>query len=282
MHIWGANTQDRPWPVESGGLKPLPPHRPIPITKDSLLHEMAEVGVDRVFVIPPSWEGERNDLVLDAARSCPERFAAVCRVNLSSPDSREQILNWRDKSGMFGIQLTFQTPLNEKPLVEGKIDWAWAAAEESGVPIHMYLPHRHLHYIERAIERHPNLKILINHFALTGGKKDVAAFGEFDKLVAMARFPNVSVKASCLPFYTTEPYPFKLLHSYIRKIYDQFGPKRMFWGTDLSRLTCTYREGLTFFSEEIPWLTSEDKEWIMGKAICEWHGWDLPKQQGVQ
>lgn len=44
-------------------------------------------------------------------------------------------------------------------------------------------------------------------------------------------------------------------------------------GTDLSRLPCTYREGVTMFTEEIPWLTAEDKEWIMGRAICDWLRW---------
>ena len=25
--------------------------------------------------------------------------------------------------------------------------------------------------------------------------------------------------------------------------------------------------------EEIPWLTADDKEWIMGRGVCEWLGW---------
>ena len=48
-----------------------------------------------------------------------------------------------------------------------------------------------------------------------------------------------------------------------------------FWGTDLSRLPCTYREAVTMFTEEIPWLSREDKEWIMGRGVCEWLGWKL-------
>jgi L-fuconolactonase len=30
------------------------------------------------------------------------------------------------------------------------------------------------------------------------------------------------------------------------------------------------------FTEEIPWLTNEDKEWIMGRGVCEWLGWEMP------
>ncbi len=32
------------------------------------------------------------------------------------------------------------------------------------------------------------------------------------------------------------------------------------------------------FTEEIPWLTDDDKEWIMGRGLCEWVGWALPDQ----
>jgi len=30
------------------------------------------------------------------------------------------------------------------------------------------------------------------------------------------------------------------------------------------------------FTEELPWLTEKDKELIMGRALCDWIGWDLP------
>lgn len=29
--------------------------------------------------------------------------------------------------------------------------------------------------------------------------------------------------------------------------------------------------------EEIPWFSGEDKEWIMGRGLCEWLGWELPR-----
>ena len=27
------------------------------------------------------------------------------------------------------------------------------------------------------------------------------------------------------------------------------------------------------FTEELPWLGARDKEWIMGRALCEWLEW---------
>jgi L-fuconolactonase len=200
----------------------------------------------------------------------------VGRLDLQAPDAAERLARWLEQPGMLGLQLNFQYPPFDRPLVEGRIDWVWSVAERAGVPINLYPQHRDLHLIDRAAERHPGLKFVLNHFALTGKQKDAEAFAEFDKLLALAKRPNVAVKASCMPFYTTEKYPFPMLHPYLRQVYDAYGPKRMFWGTDLSRLPCTWREGLMFFTEAIPWFSAEDKAWIMGRAVCEWHGWRLP------
>ena len=54
---------------------------------------------------------------------------------------------------------------------------------------------------------------------------------------------------------------------------DAFGPSRVFWGSDLTRLPCTYRECVTHFTEELDWLSGNDLELVMGRAICDWIGW---------
>jgi len=276
VHIWGADSPERPWPIYPGADRPIAPHLPEPLTADSLLKDMDALGIDRVILVPPSWEGNRNDLALAAAGRYPDRFGVVGRFDFNAPDAQRQLEEWMRPPGMLGLQLTFQVPQYEIPLIEGRIDWIWPAAERAGIPIHVYAPHRHLHYFDRAAERYPALKFVINHFALTGQQKDAEAFAAFDKLLALAKRPNIAVKASCMPFFTTETYPFPSLHPYLRQVYDAFGPKRMFWGTDLSRLPCSWREGLTFFTEAIPWFTEADKAWIMGRAVCDWHGWTLP------
>ena len=74
VHIWGANTAERPWPTGRSA-----PHRPQPFSKDDLLKEMDAARVARVVLVPPSWEGDRNDLALEAARLHPDRFAVMGR-----------------------------------------------------------------------------------------------------------------------------------------------------------------------------------------------------------
>jgi hypothetical protein len=49
----------------------------------------------------------------------------------------------------------------------------------------------------------------------------------------------------------------------------------IFWGTDLTRMPCTYYECITLFTEHLPWLQGEDLEWVMGRGICAWLDWPL-------
>jgi len=58
-------------------------------------------------------------------------------------------------------------------------------------------------------------------------------------------------------------------------VFDPFGSRRMFWGTDITRMTCSWRQCITLFTEELPWLTRQDLELVMGRAFCDWIGWDM-------
>jgi predicted TIM-barrel fold metal-dependent hydrolase len=84
VHIWGADTPEGPWPPRRAHQA----QKPYPVTKDLVLAGMKEAGVDRVVIVPPSWEGDRNDLALEAARLHPERFAVMGRLALEKPESR--------------------------------------------------------------------------------------------------------------------------------------------------------------------------------------------------
>jgi hypothetical protein len=52
-------------------------------------------------------------------------------------------------------------------------------------------------------------------------------------------------------------------------VFDAFGARRMFWGTDITRMTCSWRQRITLFTEELPWLTGQDLELVMGQAFCD-------------
>ena len=270
VHLWGADTAERPWPKRQA------PHRPVPLGKDELLAAMDAAGVNRVVIVPPGWEGERNDLALEAARLHPDRFAIMGRLDPERTGAVEQLAKWREQPGMLGIRLTFHTEWQLPLLTNGKLDGFWPAAEKAGIPLMVLVPHRLLHVLEPIVARHPGLRFTMDHLSIPTKTRGTEAFAGLDHLLAMNKYPNLAVKASGLPSYSTEAYPWRDLHPHLRRVYDAFGPQRIFWGTDYSRLPCPYRQAITLVTEELSWLTEQDKEWIMGRGLCEWLGWLLP------
>ena len=273
VHIWAEETPERPWRTGARNL----PHLPQPFSKDDLLREMNAAGVSRAALVPPSMEGDRNDVVIEAARLYPDRFAAMGRIALDKPQSEALVLAAK-QAGLKGLRITFYS--GGEPLADrGQTDWVWSAAEGAGVPLMTAVRTELLPDLMQVAARHSGLKIAIDHFGVVRGKKDDAAFANQAQILQLARWPNISIKVSALPCFTTARYPFREMHQYIRRVYDAFGPQRMFWGTDFTRLPCTYRQAITLYTEELSWLTAADKEWIMGKALCKWLDWPLPAQE---
>lgn len=268
VHIWGADTPERPWPPGRASQA----QKPYPFTMDMLLAEMEPAGVSRVVLVPPSWEGDRNDLALEAARLYPDRFAVMGRLPVERPESRALVAGWRKQPGMLGMRFTFRTDLQRPWLTDGTADWLWPAAERAGIPLMVLVPGS-LDVLGRIAERHPDLKLVIDHVGFRRGGTGVGNFADLPAVCALARHANIAVKASGMPSLSAEPYPFRDLHPYIRQLVDAFGPRRIFWGTDLTRMPCPYRACVTLFTEELPWLMGSDLEWVMGRGVCEWLGW---------
>lgn len=268
VHIWAKHTAERPWPADGFGRE----HGPDPLVAETLLARMDQAGVNRAVLVPPSWEGDHNDLALAAAAAHPDRLAVMGRIDAGDAANAAALARWRRQPGMLGLRLTFLMPEQRQWLVDGAADWLWAAAEEAGLPI-MVFPPDQLAAIERVAKRHPGLRLVIDHLAMDAGRSGGDAFATIPDLLALAKYPNVAVKASAMPCYSTEAYPFPDLHQTIRQVVDAFGPERVFWGTDLSRLSCDYRQAITLFTEELPFLSDADKELVMGQGICAWLGW---------
>ncbi len=245
-------------------------------SKDDLLAEMETAGVDAVLLHPPGAVEGGNELALAAAAAHPDKFAVLGWVPADTPDESRELLDARLKQpGLLGLRYIFIQPERQSWPTDGTMDWIYAVLEEKGLPLGL-LPYAFLPTVGEVAERHPGLRLLIDHFGVSPFEKDDAAFETLPDLLALAKHPNVAVKLSDGPAHSSEAYPYKNLHDYIHRIFDAFGPKRCFWGTDLSRVPCSYRQCVTMYTEELPWLTGRDLELVMGRALCDWVGWDLP------
>lgn len=259
-HLWLANTPDRPW---FGKVAQLPE----PFTIERLLPIIDEAGVDRVVIVPLTLEGERIDYVQQAVKECPGRFGIMARMAIDKPDRAQRLATWRDQAGVLGVRLNFGFPW----LTNGMADWFWPVAQKAGIPVMMLTDGQNA-LIGPIAERYPGLTLIVDHMGISGAfmKSTPTWADEIDNAVAaLAKYPNVSVKLSSIPLFSSEPYPWRDTISHIHRLYDAFGPLRCHWGTDQTNsfAKATYRQRITQFTEELPFLSESDKDWIMGRSL---------------
>ena len=239
-------------------------------TAADALKEMDAGGVDAALIHPPGWDPDSNALAVEAARAHPRRFAILGNFPLDKPESRSLIEGWKSRPGMLGLRFALLQPHQQTWLTDGTMEWLWPAAERAGIPIAL-IGAGYVEHIGGIAERHPGLRLIIDHF----GRPD-ATWSVLPAVVAAAKHPNIALKATGAPSYSTEPYPYRDIHGHIQQLYDAYGPERMFWGTDITRMPIPWKHCVTMFTEELPWLSAKDKELIMGRALCKWIGWNLP------
>jgi len=263
IHLWNA------------GNPTSATHRQVPAyLKDDALKEMDAGGVDAALLTPHTpWDPNANELAIEAARQHPDRFAILGNFPLDKPESRALVETWKQRPGMLGCRFTFSPPHQSKWPTDGTIDWLWPAAERAGLPIAL-MAANFLPKVGEVAQRHPNLKLILDHLGRPSGVTSPnERWVNLKEVLALARYPNVAMKATGAPSYSDEPYPYRDIHDKLRQLYDAFGPARWFWGTDITRMPCPWRQCVTLFTEELPWLRGRDLELIMGRAVCDWLGW---------
>ena len=184
------------------------PHRPEPLGHEELLREMDGAGVHRAVLVPPTWEADRNDTSMEAARLYPDRFRGHGPADLGRAREPGRMATWKDQPGMLGIRLTFHRGRYRQWLDDGTADWFWEAAERHGIPVMALAPHS-LPRLGEAAARHPGLRLAIDHMGLNNSLIGKPLEPIIDGLIKLAALPNVVVKASALPCYSTESSPIR-------------------------------------------------------------------------
>jgi predicted TIM-barrel fold metal-dependent hydrolase len=173
-----------------------------------------------------------------------------------------------DEPAMLGARVLFVGP-RAPWLTDGTADWFWPAAEKAQVPVMFFAPGQVSRFALIA-ERHPQLTLIMDHMCLTATMtKDNTVAAAVDEAVALAKYPNMSVKLSASPAVSADSYPFRDVTVHLKRVFDAYGPQRSYWGTDITNsfAKASYRQRVTHFTEELSFLSESDKDWVMGRAI---------------
>jgi L-fuconolactonase len=266
VHLWNNETEATPW---RQGWKARA-HGPGPFAAQEAMVAMDDAGVARAFAIPASWDVKGNELVLDCATRYPERFSAVCGVSLNRPQASEQLHTFVE-AGAAAIRQVFPPGMASSWLTDGTADWLWPELEKAQVPLMLWAP-RELEAIVDIASSFPKLRIAVDHMNLDVHSSLDRAFASVAELSRLSGYPNVFVKLSAIPCYASDSYPFRSVHELVRISVAEFGAERLIWGTDLSRLPCSYRDAVTSMTDHLPFLSADELDHIMSGSAARWLG----------
>ena len=95
------------------------------------------------------------------------------------------------------------------------------------------------------------------------------------QLLALAKHPNIAVKATGGPSYASDAYPFRSLHKPYRAHLRRVRAAGACSGAPTSRACPAPGGSASRISPSCPGCPAADRELIMGRAICDWIGWKI-------
>jgi predicted TIM-barrel fold metal-dependent hydrolase len=132
--------------------------------------------------------------------------------------------------------------------------------------------------LETMLADYPGVKVVIDHLARVDLTVSDPA-REVPQLTSLARYPNVWVKVSELSIVSpSKKYPYADTYSWVKRVYDAFGPDRLLWGTGFPGATRAQAgrpsldEELALVRREIPFLSAPDREKILGRNAARLWG----------
>ena len=202
---------------------------------DELLQTMAASGVSRcVLVGHDVFHGADNSYLLDAAAAHPHAFRVTAILDETRADLAVQMRDLLNR-GVTSFRLQPYGCGRECLLRRRKSVWlhdeVWAEAARSGQVLCLLVDPAELDEVSAMCERHPQARVVLDHCArLQVGSSTHAA--DLDKLVAMARFRNVHVKASAFYFLSQSGPPYADVLPMLTRLLVAYGSERVLWGSD--------------------------------------------------
>jgi hypothetical protein len=212
------------------------------VMTESTLSAMHAVRVDGALLFPLDLDWGRR-----AAAQHPDRFWIVPMLSTrgigaakdaNAPDVEAWVEELHAEGALFGTRIIAST----------------AGSFHPDLPPNQIVPHPANEFTRViAVTEHLGLPLFVScagaadipigiadHLAIPQPPtfiRDDPPFARLDQLLAGAAHENLIVKISGMPTLSSDGHPFADLWSPLLRILDAFGPERVIWGTDISRVT---------------------------------------------
>lgn len=268
VHAYEANTPQRPWHSV--------PNWPDCVTGDDMVVAMDKLGIDgAIFISSFAMYRFDGSYAVEVQRAHPGRFALVKPVDPNDPQVADVISDWTSTPGTVGIRILLRKEDGIDVSNPG-LDRVLRAAVDHDLPVNM-LFWDNIDAGTQLIDRHPNVRFIIDHMAILQPEQPPAPdlpWADLPKVLDLAKRENAVIKITGACTLAREPYPFPDIWDPLARLFDAWGFDRCLWGTDWTRAfaVVTFEQAVRPFLETDR-LSASERAMLMGGACAKAYGW---------
>ncbi len=186
-------------------------------------------------------------------------------IDFEAPDAAAQIAALAKHPALVGLRPMIQDIADPEWMLGEALTPAFEAVQGHDLTFDALTLPRHLAPLRQLIDRHPDLRVVIDH----GSKpliKDAILGDWSDNMAALARDTSAWCKLSGLVTEAAANWTIEDLRPYVDHLLNTFGPSRLIWGSDwpVCTLASSYERWLETTDVLLSPLSSADRQAIMG------------------
>jgi L-fuconolactonase len=275
-HAW------RTWPYS-----PLVPDEDSRGTIEQLLYEMDLHGVREAAVVCAAIDNNPDNVnyVSFAKERYRDRLHVIADLDCTwhdtyhTPGSADRLRALDDDYELAGFT-HYVARSNDGWLRSDEAESVFSVAEQRGLLVSLAAGPAWHTDLRTIAARHPGVPVLCHHLAgvsAGGTEEDEAGLRE---VLGSVSCPNILIKVS--GFHYSSPtgwdYPWPDAVDVFRRLFEEFGPRRLCWASDFPASTrhCTYRQSLEVIRAHCDFLTADDRRQILGATLRDVLAGPLP------
>jgi predicted TIM-barrel fold metal-dependent hydrolase len=194
------------------------------------LQRMDRFGIDRAVIVQPEPYGDDHRLVLACLRRETERLKATSLFYPKDPEAVTKLQTLVNVEPRI-VATRFHAHRGKEMYLDSFADPAvralWRKAGELGLVIELHIGPNYARQVAEAIRAFPSFPVLIDHLAEPG----FGAPEEYEDVLALAQFPNVTMKLSGLNHFSKEAEPYFDTRALVRRVAEAYGPDHLAWSS---------------------------------------------------
>jgi L-fuconolactonase len=281
LHIWDLQRAQYPW---------LGPHlAPIDVSLglDDVRADLRFSGVDGVILVQAADNSDDTETMLAVADQAPEVVGVVAWAPLDDPvQTAVRIAQLRAHPRFVGVRVLIHDLADRDWIVRPGPDAGLEVLAAHGVPFdYVTADPAALVHVPTICERHPDLRVVIDHLGKPPLGGSAAQLGSWrDLLVRAAASPSVYAKISGLYPVAGDATAWSPedLRPIVDVALDVFGPGRLMLGSDwpVSVLAGGYRRVWGELARVVAELDPADRDAVLGGTAAAFYGLPAPAEVG--